>query len=228
MPVSGDAFELVPNQLTPRFKANGLFGYDTNVGDALQAILDNCDGTFIQADGKIKLVIPRKLTAAELADLDNQDILTDKGANATIIRRGGKSTLRWVPKPLDQAPNEIWYEFTDRDSDFENKRLAIRLDDAQAALGAVYSEPRRDIQSETLSLGLTNTRDQGARIATRRIRRNGMILGGWRNGRLEMEVPIHVAIKLRPVEDVRKIASDGTVKLTDLAPNQRLGHSLSC
>ena len=81
----------------------------------------------------------------------------------------------------------------------------------------MYSEPRRDIQSETLSLGLTNTRDQGARIATRRIRRNGMILGGWRNGRLEMEVPIHVAIKLRPVEDVRKIASDGTVKLTDLA-----------
>ena len=34
--------------------------------------------------------------------------------------------------------------------------------------------------------------------------------------------------RFRDIEEANEKALEGTVKLTDLAPNQRLGHSLSC
>ncbi len=203
MPAAGDSYELLPNDRPRRFTANGLLRIDGDHRKALGAILDCCDGTFIQDQGKIRFVIPKRLTAAEKLALDSEDLITDKGTNPTVIRRNGQSTMKWTP--IADAANEFSVNFVDIWGKVE---IADKNEASQAALRNNYGETRRDLRKVSRWLPLVNNRDQAARLLARIKRRHGDVLGGWRNGTVTFDMPIHIAIKWLPWMTIRKIASD--------------------
>jgi len=207
LPKGGDRFKILPEAgLRPRrFKANGYLRIQGSHKTALKAILDTCDGTYINDGGKIRFVIPKKLTAAQKLGLDDEELITDRGAFPTVIRRDGRSTIIW--KPSQEPGNEINVSFVDRGSRDERITLTKRSKVSQESQARMFGEPLRDRTILSRWLPLVNNKDQAGRLMERLYRRNGAFLGSWRTGKISFEVPIHLALKWAPVETVRKISS---------------------
>lgn len=211
VPAAGDTFEIVNAEgaqgggLVRRFKANGILADDMSVKEMLQSILDNCVGTFTQVDGKISPIIRKAVNLNTVAALD---IFTDKGAKRNVVRIGGESTMEFIPDPIDQTVNSVAVEFVDAASSFRVVTLIIRNQSAQERAGKVFGEKRRDKREKPLSLNLTTSRDQAARIGAILLRERGPLPNGRPNGIIRWVSPIHDSIELQPVRDVRAVASD--------------------
>ena len=204
VPVATDTVLIQSVTRVHRFKANGILDQDSNVGEMLEQILKNCNGTFVQKAGKIYPVIRK---AVSLSVVDALPVFTDKGANRNIIRsKGGESTLKWNPDP--EPPNSIVVEFDDQMSGYAKVSLVIRNQAAQESLGNRFGEKRRDKKEANLGLALTNNRDQAARLGALALREKGPIAPDKPNGTIKWVSPVHDAQKLVPVEDVYPIASD--------------------
>jgi len=211
IPTTGDTYRITTavggggGGLIRRFKANGVLADDMSVKEMLQSVLDNCVGTFVQNDGKISPIIRKAVNLNTVAGLD---IFTDKGTKRNVVRVNGESTMEFIPDPIDQTVNSVAVEFVDAASDFRVVTLIIRNQAAQERAGKVFGEKRRDKREKPLSLNLTTNRDQAARIGAIILRERGPLPNGRPNGIIRWVSPIHDAIELQPVKDVRAVASD--------------------
>jgi len=211
IPTTGDTYQITTaaggggGGLRRRFKANGVLADDVSVKEMLQSVLDNCVGTFVQNNGKISPIIRKAVNLNTVAGLD---IFTDKGANRNVVRVDGESTMEFIPDPIDQTVNSVAVEFVDAASDFRVVTLIIRNQAAQERAGKVFGEKRRDKREKPLSLNLTTNRDQAARVGAIILRERGPLPNGRPNGVIRWVSPIHDAIELQPIKDVRAVASD--------------------
>ena len=211
IPTAGDTYQITTaaggggGGLIRRFKANGVLADDVSVKEMLQSVLDNCVGTFVQNDGKISPIIRKAVNLNTVAALP---IFTDKGANRNVVRVDGESTMEFIPDPIDQTVNSVAVEFVDAASDFRVVTLIIRNQPAQERAGRVFGEKRRDKREKPLSLNLTTSRDQAARVGAILLRERGPLPNGRPNGVIRWVSPIHDSIRLQAVKDVRAVASD--------------------
>ncbi len=207
----GDSVRLIisPESRTiRRFECNGIADWNVDSGEALEAILDNCDGTYYIWGDQLKFHIPKALTVAEMTTVDSETAITDKGLNPSVIFRDGKSTIKWREYRTDESFNQLLVSFPDANNYYENTTIPVKNDDAISKMSEVYGSASDAIFTKDLSLGLTRDRDQAVRIASRRIRRKGMVYNKWRNGEITFEWPVHDAMELEPVVSVRRIISD--------------------
>ena len=198
LPDAGDTFTLSGSygDKVPRFKFDGFLSESKPAGELLQEILDNCNGTFIQTDGKIRPVIRK---AVDLAAVDALPLITDKGTSPNILWRNGISTLRVRP-PKDQ-PNSVKVKFLDREERFGEQQYEFYDEQAQVRASLLLGETgKRIILPETLELNGSCSKDQVARIAALKLREIEYPI--------EWEMSLKNAEELNPVEDVRRIQSD--------------------
>jgi len=180
-------------------------GHLISVKEMLQSVLDNCVGTFIQDKGKISPIIRKAVNLNAVAALE---IFTDKGAKRNVVRVNGESTMEFIPDPIDQTVNSIAVEFVDAASDYRVVTMIIKNQPAQERAGKIFGEKRRDKREKPLSLNLTTNRDQAARVGAIILRERGPLPNGKPNGIIRWVSPIHDAIELQPVKDVRAVASN--------------------
>jgi len=211
IPTTGDTYEITTaaggggGGLIRRFKAAGVLADDVSVKEMLQSVLDNCVGTFVQNNGKISPIIRK---AVNLNTVSALPIFTDKGVNRNVIRVDGESTMEFIPDPIDQTVNSVAVEFVDALADYRVVTLIIRNQAAQERAGKVFGEKRRDKREKPLSLNLTTSRDQAARVGAILLRERGPLPNGRPNGVIRWVSPIHDSMTLQPVKDVRAVASD--------------------
>jgi len=211
IPTAGDTYQITNavggggGGLVRRFKANGILAEDVSIKELLQSILDNCVGTFVQNNGKISPIIRKAVNLNAVAALD---IFTDKGTKRNVVKVDGESTMEFIPDPIDQTVNSVAVEFVDAASNFRVVTLIIKNQPAQERAGKVFGEKRRDKREKPLSLNLTTNRDQAARVGAILLRERGPLPNGRPNGTIRWVSPIHDAIELQPVKDVRAVASD--------------------
>ena len=202
-PVAGDSYEIQPILHVRRFKAAGMLEEDLDVDEMLEAILQNCAGTFIQDQGKIAPVIRKAVDLSAAAALP---IFTDKGSKRNVVRNAdGSSTMKFTPDPIVSS---IAVSYVDAGQDFRKTTLLIKNQLAEELIGKLFGEKRRDKRERTLSLNLTTSKDQAARIGSLFLRERGPLPAGRPNGDVEWVSPIHDAIKLQPIKDVRAVSSD--------------------
>ena len=209
MPAAGDQWKLVDETRVPRYRFNGALSEPAPVGEILNSILDNCSGKWVQKNGKIAVVIPAAVT---LTTVEADTIFTDKGNLRNIIYRGPennrKSTVVWEPDDIEDTPNAITVEYSDKGFGYETVRRKVINSSAQKWVADVFGEKRREKEEAVLSLNGTNDAEQAGRLGARKIRDRGPLPGNRANGTLSFEVAVHDAQKLVPYEDVHIVASD--------------------
>ncbi len=201
-PVNGDSYQIQPIQRVRRFKANGKLDDDIDIDEMLQSIMENCAGTFVQDQGVITPVIRKAVSLSAAAALP---IFTDKGVNRNIVKKNGISTVVFTP---DEIVSSIAVNYVDGGQDFRKATLLIKNQTAELLIGNLFNEKRRDKREKTLSLNLTTSKDQAARVGAITLRERGPLPAGRPNGDIEWVSPIHDAIKLQPIEDIRAISSE--------------------
>jgi hypothetical protein len=157
--------------LVPRFKFNGAITDDKNSEAVLAAILDNCNGYYIQNDGKIEFRIRK---AEDLTVIDEMKWLMDYGIDRNILRdkSTGKSTLTIEVKDgLGGYVNNVVVSFADIAANYQNSTISIYDDEKQAIAAEVSnSDFTRAINSKDLTLIGTTSLDQAQRLGVLNLR----------------------------------------------------------
>jgi hypothetical protein len=198
LPDAGDTYVLsgAYGNLVTRFKFDGFLSESKPAGELLQAILDNCNGTFIQAGGKIRPVIRK---AVSLATVDTLPLITDKGTTPNILWRDGVTTLK--VRPTKDRFNTVKIKFLDREERFLQQEYEFYDEAAQVRASTLLGEiGKRIVLPQDRDLIGTASKDQAARLATLLLRENEYVI--------EWEMSLQDAEELNPVEDVRRIQSD--------------------
>lgn len=152
-PKSGDTFVIEAAGMVPRYAANGAIATDRPIGDVIADVLDEAGMNGRVKDGKIDIVIRRKLTPAELDYIVANRLFTDRGPKRNVIRdRSGQSTLHaWQEGDL---PNVYSARFVNAQSDYTGVNVQV-MDDQ-----LVEGEQRNE---KGVELMLTTSLDQAAR-----------------------------------------------------------------
>ena len=211
LPAAGDTFTLSGEGLTEesamRYQAEGSLVIDTSYGKMAEDIMRNCDGTFIPKRGRISPIIRG---AVDLAVIDARRTYTDKGANRNVIFSGHQSTFKFTPAESSEIPTAVSVEFIDPRYGFKQPPIIIRNSYAEERIRALTGGNSQSKANTILDLCLTGSAEQAIRLGTRYLRAHSFIreVPGYHPGKYSLEVPIHDAQDLVPVEDVHPIYSD--------------------
>lgn len=172
-PVEGDSFDMLRGRFVKRFKANGIMADDIPIPDMLESVLENCNGTFRNINGKIGFLIRRKLSATEIDTVISDGIFTDRGVKRNILRtgKGKKSTMRVWREDEKTLGNFFTVEFRDQDRKFQESRVAVFNDAAQHKAAKLFGDLEGRLKiPDGVKLILTTTKDQAARLLTLKAR----------------------------------------------------------
>ena len=99
--------------------------------------------------------------------------------------------------------------FNNPQKDGELDQFTIRERKAQLIQKEKFSLPARDRLEKTLTLALTNTRDQAARLGTLYLRSRGIRSNLLPNVFVKVEMPAMLTMEMIPVKDVYPLDLDG-------------------
>ena len=209
LPAAGDSFALSGAGLTEegaiRFLADGSLVKDGTGKKISLDIMKNCGGTLVPKRGRISPVIRR---AVDLATVNARRTYTDTGTSRNVV----KDTLRLTPRDTSKIPTAVRVEFVDVtiQGNYQKRQITIRNTYAEERIQAMTGENAKDSSVTVLDLCLTGTPDQALRIGTKYLRENSFIreVPGYIPSDFSLEVPIHDAQDLVPVEDVHPVESD--------------------
>ena len=170
-PDPGTQFRILKNFETKRYKANGaLTGHITAV-EMFQSILDNCHAIFRLNKARVEVIIKKALTSAEIDDIIENHLFTDRGTQRNIIHLNDISTLKVWRTNVEDVVNEYSVEFLDNSREYHTSRIVVYDDDAQTRAADKLDEiGDRRKTTEDLQLLLTSSLDQAARILALRAR----------------------------------------------------------
>lgn len=172
-PVAGDSFEMPAGRFVKRFKANGIMADDVPIPDMLESVLDNCNGTFRNINGKISFLIRRKLSATEIDTVISDGVFTDRGVKRNILRtgQGKKSTMRVWREDEKTLGNFFTVEFRDQDREYQESRVAVYNDAAQHKAAKLFGDLEGRLKiPDGIKLIMTTSKDQAARLLTLKAR----------------------------------------------------------
>jgi len=169
----GDAFTITNQRTAARFKANGPLADDISVGEMLERVLENCNGTFRQSDGgQIEFIIRKALTAAELDTVASDYVFTDRGTARNIVRTSdGVSTLRIWQENNTEIANQFTVKFSDQQRDFLETNLTVYSEEAQQRRAILHGDlGDREVDNADVNLNLTTYIGQAVRLLALRAR----------------------------------------------------------
>ena len=186
-----------------RFNFNGVIDDDKSAEEHLARILENCNGYYIQNNGKIQFGIRR---AVDLNDVVAEKPLIDYGTDRNILRENGKSTV--IAKEtgaLDGYVNNITVSFKDLKYGLENNKVLV-YDDVRQQLAAqiINTDATRTVNNDDLDLNGTITLDQASRLGALRIREEYM-----KRDEYTFQMSLKDSVKLAP-GDVRLFCTFAT------------------
>lgn len=208
LPTAGDSFVLSGVGLTEegaiRFLADGSLVKEGEAKKIARDIMKNCNGTFVPKRGRISPVIRR---AVEIETINSRRTYTDEGVSRNVI----KGTLKLTPRDTSKIPTAVRVEFVDVtiSGNYQKRQITIRNTYAEERVQAMTGESARDKSVTVLDLCLTGTPEQAIRIGTRYLREHSFIreVPGYHPSDFSLEVPIHDAQDVVPVEDIHPIYS---------------------
>jgi len=210
IPAAGDTFYLqMENSSTVggnmKYAANGSLSRDCRVGEMAEDILKNCNATYTQKNGKI---VPIIRAAVDQADITSKRVFSDWGANRNVVMSNGKSTFKFVPALAKDIPTSVRVEYVDIDQRYQKRQITIRNLFAEKRVKELTGQDVRNRKAVILPLNLTGSIDQAVLLGTLYMREHSFIeeVPNYHPGEYSLQVPIHVAQDVVPVEDVYRIA----------------------
>lgn len=210
IPAAGDAFTLsgegLDEECTMRYRAVGSLVADKSYGKTAEDIMRNCNGTFFQKRGRISPIIRGPV---DLEVINARRTYTDKGAKRNVIFSGGQSTFKFTPADPSKSPTAIptgvRVEFVDTEHGYQKREITIRNPYAEKRIKALTGIAGKSVT--VLDLCLTGSAEQAVRLGNLYLRAHSFLpeVPGYHPGEYSLEVPIHDAQDLFPVEDVYQI-----------------------
>jgi len=178
---------------------------DCRVGEMAEDILKNCNATYTQKNGKI---VPIIRAAVDQADITSKRVFSDWGANRNVVMSNGKSTFKFVPALAKDIPTSVRVEYVDIDQRYQKRQITIRNLFAEKRVKELTGQDVRNRKAVILPLNLTGSIDQAVLLGTLYMREHSFIeeVPNYHPGEYSLQVPIHVAQDVVPVEDVYRIA----------------------
>lgn len=207
VPSRGDAYTLSPESSNvPRYMANGVLNVQgKSFGETIEDIMRCMNGAWFQNLGKVYCAVRKQ---ENLTEINQRMTITDKGSDRNVVIRGGRTTARLIPKPVETSYNAIIVEFQDRQRDYQLTSILIKNSEAQLQLKNRYGEQIRDKTEGKLYLALITDIDTAARLGTLIARSKGIRAGNRHNVEIELEMPAHIAMQMIPVSDVYPLDLD--------------------
>jgi hypothetical protein len=207
IPEAGDTFILSGAGLTEegavRYKAGGSLAVDKSYGKLFEDIMRCCNGSYVQKRGKISPVIRR---AVDLSVVNTRRLYTDTGSGRNVL----KGTMKCIPLDTSEIPTSIYVEFVDTEHGYQKRQIPIRNIYAEERIKALTGALASDKSIEVLDQPLTPTADQAIRIGVLYLNEHSFIreVSGYIPSEISMEVPVHDAQDVVPVEDVYPVYSE--------------------
>ncbi len=200
IPKRQDIFYLnTEEEVNTRYPANGSLSQDASVSTMAEEILKNCNATYIMKNGRISPVI-----RDDVGDLSSVRTFSDCGENRNIVYRSGESTLKFTPTETGKIPTSVRVEFIDINQCFEKRQITIRNTYAENRIRILTGEDAREKKVTILPLCLTGSAERAVRLGVLYLREHSFIESHprYHPGQYSLEVPIHYAQDLIPIEDV--------------------------
>ena len=205
IPAAGDTITLRENPNDPLHGAAGNPAKSVDIHEAISDLMANVFGDHYQKGGKFHIAIRKSVN---LATVDTLPTITDKGTSRNVLARGkGKSF--WNPGDASKMPNELKFSFTDRAAGFERRTFTIKNELAQNLYVDRYGDDALDEAKANLDLNLTSSLEEAIKVAALWLRHFGARPAQFENGTIQVDMPLHDAVALRPIEDVRKVDLTG-------------------
>ncbi len=205
IPEAGDAITIREKPNEALHSAAGNPAKDVDIHEALSDLAANIFGEHYQKGGKLHLAIRK---AVDLPTVDALPTITDKGTSRNVLRRTGSKSY-WNPTDASKLPNELEFSFLDRSKDFQRSTYTIKNELAQNLYVDRYGDDHIDEAKANLDLNLTAALEEAVKVAALWLRHFGTRPSQFENETIEVDMPIHDAIDLRPIEDVRKVDLTG-------------------